>query len=122
MKCPACLDYFDESRQSVSCAHRLLHPAALPVGGPRMPEDQRAAIEEAYRGQDQIVLWRMMGHNNPAVRSYARELSEMLDMVLTAPAEPHNSINLEPVNVIPPDDRREGRTEPRPNYDLPPRA
>ena len=79
MKCATCTDYFDETKQSVVCPHRSLDRTPVPVGGLRIPEEQRALIDEAFRMRDEMTLYRLMGHGNPAVRVYARQMSDALD-------------------------------------------
>lgn len=79
MKCGICTDYFDESTQTVVCPHGLLNRAPLPNGGPRIPQDQRALIEEAFRMRDEMALLRLTGHNNVAVRAYAIAMTKTLE-------------------------------------------
>jgi|HubBroStandDraft_1064217.scaffolds.fasta_scaffold30691_6 hypothetical protein len=81
MKCAVadCNDHYDETKQSSVCPHQLLDAPALPQGGPRIPEDVRARIDDAYRMQDTFALVRFMGHGNVAVRSYAKQMSEVLE-------------------------------------------
>lgn len=79
MKCGLCLNYFDENAASAVCPHMDMDAVPAPAGGPRIPEDQRALIELAFRTQDQDGLYRMMSHGNAAVRAYATQMSKVLD-------------------------------------------
>jgi hypothetical protein len=83
MKCPACSNYFDQTQQNVVCPHARIDRPDNPVGGPRVPQDQRALIDEAYHAQDQIALYRFMASSNPAVRIYAAQMCAALDEVNT---------------------------------------
>jgi hypothetical protein len=79
MQCPRCHDYYDDNKQSVACPHSGLIPAGLPRGGFKLPADVQRQIEEAFHLQDEMSLYRFMGHGNPAARAYAQRMSEMLD-------------------------------------------
>lgn len=77
--------YFDETKQSAVCPHSGLDRPASPDGGLRMPADAKVAIEEAFKAQDQMALYRMMAHGNPAVRLYATRMSAALDDMTAKP-------------------------------------
>jgi hypothetical protein len=94
MLCQKCLSYFNENEQSPVCSHPSLDRPDLPVGGPRIPREQYAVIEQAFRTQDKLALHRLMNHGNAAVRAYARELCDALDRI---EAQPYGS----PLNTQP---------------------
>lgn len=81
MKCPSCTDYFDEARQSPVCPHLSIYEPKAPDGGLRIPQDARLAVDEAFKAQNQMSLYRFMGHGNPAVRLYAAQMCAALDEI-----------------------------------------
>lgn len=81
MRCPTCTEVYDSTQQTVVCPHPLLDRTPSPAGGPRLPREAGEGVEEAYRLQDRMALYRFMGHANPVVRQFAKDRSEMLDAV-----------------------------------------
>jgi hypothetical protein len=79
MTCAVCRDVFDPQRQSAVCPHLGLASPGLPTGGPRITAEQRATIDEAFHVRDSDTLWRLMGHNNPAVRVYAGQMYDAIE-------------------------------------------
>jgi hypothetical protein len=107
MKCRSCDSYFEEDKQSPVCPHVLLDNARRPDGGPRMTREAQDCVDEAYKAQDALRLYRLMGHGNPAVRIYAAMMCAALEEVNAARSAPPVLTNYD-VNVLQKTFRDEG--------------